>query len=269
MKLMCGYIQLHRKIKDWAWYHDLPVKSAFIHCLLSANFMQSKFGKLTVQAGQFVTSYEKFGDQCGLTKKQVRRAIEVLEDSGEIVWKGHGKFSLVTLVNWAVYQGLETTKGQTKGTSQGITQGISQGTSQGIYNKEGNKEIIKEGNKSVGTYTREDFCNDLLGDFKTDENLREVTMMWLKRKKVITKQSMLISKKEIAGHTVAEMYTAIMSAAEKNWAQLYGRKDKQSKGTSTSLPAGKPWLDPATIAAAERSAKRLEALANPSPDMPF
>jgi hypothetical protein len=130
------------------------------------------------------------------------------------------------------------------------------------------KSRIRE-DKSVGTYTREDFCNDLLGDFKTDENLREVTMMWLKRKKVITKQSMLISKKEIAGHSPAEMYTAIMSAAEKNWAQLYGRKEKQAKGTSTSLPAGKPWLDPATIAAAERSTKRLEALANPSPDMPF
>jgi hypothetical protein len=132
------------------------------------------------------------------------------------------------------------------------------------------KSRIREDKKeNVSTYTREDFCNDLLGDFKTDENLREVTMMWLKRKKVITKQSMLISKKEIAGHTVAEMYTAIMSAAEKNWAQLYGRKEKQAKGTSTSLPAGKPWLDPATIAAAERSSKRLEALANPSPDMPF
>jgi hypothetical protein len=118
--------------------------------------------------------------------------------------------------------------------------------------------------KSVSTYTREDFCNDLLGDFKTDANLREVTMMWLKRKKVITKQSMLISKKEIAGHTVAEMYTAIMSAAEKNWAQIYGRKDKQSKGTSTSLPAGKPWLDPATIAAAKASAERLKKLENRS-----
>lgn len=132
------------------------------------------------------------------------------------------------------------------------------------------KSRIREDKKeSKGTYTREDFCNDLLGDFKTDENLREVTMMWLKKKKVITKQSMLISKKEIAGHSPAEMYTAIMSAAEKNWAQLYGRKEKQAKGTSTSLPAGKPWLDPATIAAAERSTKRLEALANPSPDMPF
>jgi hypothetical protein len=264
---MCGYIQLHRKIKDWAWYHDLPVKSAFIHCLLSANFMQSKFGKLTVQAGQFVTSYERFADQSGLTKKQVRRAIEVLQDSGEIVWQGHGKFSVVTLVNWGSYQGLETAKGQTKGISQGISKGITEGISQGIYNKEGNKETIKEGNKSV--YTRENFCDDLLGDFKTDANLREVTMMWLKRKKVITKQSMEISKKEIAGHTVAEMYTAIMSAAEKNWAQVYGRKEKQAKGTSTSLPAGKPWLDPATIAAAERSAKRLEALAKPSSDMPF
>jgi hypothetical protein len=134
--------------------------------------------------------------------------------------------------------------------------------------EEKNKNKSRE-DKSKGTYTREDFCNDLLGDFKTDENLREVTMMWLKKKKVITKQSMLISKKEIQGHTPAEMYTAIMSAAEKNWAQLYGRKEKQAKGTSTSLPAGKPWLDPATIAAAERSTKRLEALANPSPDMPF
>jgi hypothetical protein len=133
--------------------------------------------------------------------------------------------------------------------------------------EEKNKNKRRE--DSVSTYTREDFCDDLLGDFKTDENLREVTMMWLKKKKVITKQSMLISKKEIAGHSPAEMYTAIMSAAEKNWAQLYGRKEKQAKGTSTSLPAGKPWLDPATIAAAERSTKRLEALANPSPDMPF
>jgi len=136
--------------------------------------------------------------------------------------------------------------------------------------KNKNKCRIREDKKeSKGTYTREDFCNDLLGDFKNDENLREVTMMWLKKKKVITKQSMLISRKEIAGHSPAEMYTAIMSAAEKNWAQLYGRKEKQAKGTSTSLPAGKPWLDPATIAAAERSTKRLDALANPSPDMPF
>jgi len=264
---MCGYIQLHRKIKDWAWYHDLPVKSAFIHCLLSANFMQSKFGKLTVQAGQFVTSYEKFGDQCGLTKKQTRRAIEVLQESGEIVWKGHGKFSLVTLVNWCSYQGIENTKGQTKGISKGITQGIAEGISQGIYNKERNKGIIKEGNKE-SMYTRENFIDDLLGEHKTDADLRSVTKTWLQKKKVITEKSMQISKAEIQGHNKSEMYAAIMAAADKGWAQLYSRKSKvngqTSQGKSTALPVGKPSLDPQTIADAKASAERFKKLENRS-----
>lgn len=224
--------------------------------------MQSKFGKLTVQAGQFVTSYEKFGDQCGLTKKQTRRAIEVLQESGEIVWKGHGKFSLVTLVNWGSYQGIENNKGQTKGTSKGITEGISKGISEGIYNKERNKGIIKEGNKE-SMYTRENFIDDLLGEFKTDTDLRSVTKTWLAKKKVITEKSMQISKAEIQGHNKSEMYAAIMAAADKGWAQLYSRKAKTgqtSQGKSTALPVGKPSLDPQTIADAKASAERLAKL---------
>jgi len=131
------------------------------------------------------------------------------------------------------------------------------------------REDIRVDKECKGTYTRENFIDDLLGEFKTDADLRSVTKTWLQKKKVITEKSMQISKAEIQGHNKSEMYAAIMAAADKGWAQLYSRKDKQGKGTSTSLPAGKPWLDPATIAAAERSAKRLEALANPSPDMPF
>jgi ankyrin repeat protein len=125
------------------------------------------------------------------------------------------------------------------------------------------KETIKEGNKE-SVYTRENFIDDLLGEFKTDADLRSVTKTWLQKKKVITEKSMQISKAEIQGHNKSEMYAAIMAAADKGWAQLYSRKDKQSKGTSTSLPAGKPWLDPATIAAAKASAERLKKLENRS-----
>jgi hypothetical protein len=121
--------------------------------------------------------------------------------------------------------------------------------------------VDKEGK---GTYTRENFIDDLLGEFKTDADLRSVTKTWLQKKKVITEKSMQISKAEIQGHNKSEMYAAIMAAADKGWAQLYSRKDKQSKGTSTSLPAGKPWLDPATIAAAKASAERLKKLENRS-----
>lgn len=134
---------------------------------------------------------------------------------------------------------------------------------------EKSREDIRVDKECKGTYTRENFIDDLLGEFKTDADLRSVTKTWLQKKKVITEKSMQISKAEIQGHNKSEMYAAIMAAADKGWAQLYSRKDKQSKGTSTSLPAGKPWLDPATIAAAERSSKRLDALANHSPDMPF
>lgn len=126
------------------------------------------------------------------------------------------------------------------------------------------REDIRVDKESKGTYTRENFIDDLLGEFKTDADLRSVTKTWLQKKKVITEKSMQISKAEIQGHNKSEMYAAIMAAADKGWAQLYSRKDKQSKGTSTSLPAGKPWLDPATIAAAKASAERLKKLENRS-----
>ncbi len=126
------------------------------------------------------------------------------------------------------------------------------------------KSRIRVDKESKGTYTRENFIDDLLGEFKTDADLRSVTKTWLQKKKVITEKSMQISKAEIQGHNKSEMYAAIMAAADKGWAQLYSRKDKQGKGTSTSLPAGKPWLDPATIAAAKASAERLKKLENRS-----
>jgi hypothetical protein len=126
------------------------------------------------------------------------------------------------------------------------------------------KSRIRVDKECKGTYTRENFIDDLLGEFKTDADLRSVTKTWLQKKKVITEKSMQISKAEIQGHNKSEMYAAIMAAADKGWAQLYARKDKQSKGTSTSLPAGKPWLDPATIAAAKASAERLKKLENRS-----
>jgi hypothetical protein len=264
-----GYIKLSRSILDWKYYKDANVFKVFMHLLLHASFCDRETEYCDIKRGQVIVSVDNMDDKLGLSKKQIRLALNKLASYGSIVVKGTNRFTLVTICNYDKYQCQPTTEGQTKG-NQMANESQTKDNQRATY-KEGNKERIKElkNSSSVSTYTREDFCNDLLGDFKTDANLREVTMMWLKRKKVITKQSMEISKKEIAGHTVAEMYTAIMSAAEKNWAQLYGRKEKQAKGTSTSLPAGKPWLDPATIAAAERSAKRLEALANPSPDMPF
>lgn len=126
------------------------------------------------------------------------------------------------------------------------------------------EDIRVDKKESNGTYTRENFIDDLLGEYKTDTDLRSVTKTWLQKKKVITEKSMQISKAEIQGHNKSEMYAAIMAAADKGWAQLYSRKGKVNgvgaQGKSTALPVGKPSLDPQTIADAKASAERLAKL---------
>ena len=132
---------------------------------------------------------------------------------------------------------------------------------------EKSREDIRVDKECKGTYTRENFIDDLLGDFKTDADLRSVTKTWLQKKKVITEKSMQISKAEIQGHNKSEMYAAIMAAADKGWAQLYSRKAKTSQtsqGKSTALPVGKPSQDPQTIADAKASAERFKKLENRS-----
>ena len=130
------------------------------------------------------------------------------------------------------------------------------------------REDIRVDKESKGTYTRENFIDDLLGEHKTDADLRSVTKTWLQKKKVITEKSMQISKAEIQGHNKQEMYAAIMAAADKGWAQLYSRKGKVNgvgaQGKSTALPVGKPSQDPQTIADAQASAERLAKLENRS-----
>lgn len=134
--------------------------------------------------------------------------------------------------------------------------------------EEKSREDIRVDKECKGTYTRENFIDDLLGEHKTDADLRSVTKTWLQKKKVITEKSMQISKAEIQGHNKSEMYAAIMAAADKGWAQLYSRKGKvngqTSQGKSTALPVGKPSLDPQTIADAKASAERFKKLENRS-----
>jgi biotin operon repressor len=256
-----GFIKLSRKILDWRYYKDLNVFKVFMHLLLHASYVDKYNEFCILKKGQLTVNVDNMGDKLGLSKKQVRLALKKLEADGTIVLKGTNKYTLITICKWEDYQCLDSQQWQSKA-NQKENQSESKDNQRSSI-KEGNKETIKEGNKE-SVYTRENFIDDLLGEFKTDADLRSVTKTWLQKKKVITEKSMQISKAEIQGHNKSEMYAAIMAAADKGWAQLYSRKDKQSKGTSTSLPAGKPWLDPATIAAAKASAERLKKLENRS-----
>ena len=51
---MEGWIKLHRKILDWEWYTDAPVRILFEHLLLTANSEDKKWRGMTIKRGQTI-----------------------------------------------------------------------------------------------------------------------------------------------------------------------------------------------------------------------
>lgn len=101
---MEGWIKLHRKILNWEWYTDAPVRILFEHLLLTVNYEDKKWKGMTIKRGQKITSYEHLADETGLTVQQVRTAINKLKSTSNLTSKSTNKFTLVTVENYDLYQ---------------------------------------------------------------------------------------------------------------------------------------------------------------------
>ena len=115
---MSGFVKLHRKMLGWRWYKDINTKVVFLHILLTATHRAVGYKKYELQPGQVVTTLSKISAETGLTVKQVRRALDNLEQTGELGRERAGKETLITIENWASYQSTDenrATLGQEKG----------------------------------------------------------------------------------------------------------------------------------------------------------
>jgi len=150
---MEGYIALHRKIFEWEWYTDTAVKTFFIHCLLKANFKDKKWRGIIIKRGQFLTSLSSLSNETGLTIKQVRRAISVLEDTNELGKETTNLNTLISVTYYDKYQNegkQRANEGQTKGKQRATTNNDNKG------NKD-NKNNITDDKEQ---YSFEDFWDD-------------------------------------------------------------------------------------------------------------
>ncbi len=100
----CGFIKLNRKFLDWGWYTDINTKIIFIHMLLKANWKDGVFRDTTVPRGSFVSSIAKLAEETGLTNDEVRTAISHLIRTKEITKQSTNKYTVFTVVNYALYQ---------------------------------------------------------------------------------------------------------------------------------------------------------------------
>lgn len=140
--MILGYIALHRTLLEWEWYDDVPCKVLFIHCMLKANFKETRYRGKEIKRGQLVTGLSVLAQETGLSLKQVRTALKKLEDTGNIS-KDSGKHgTVITVCKYDDYQSPSDNRGKQKASKRQDSGKIE--ANEGQHN---NKVINKEGNK--------------------------------------------------------------------------------------------------------------------------
>lgn len=102
-----GWIKLHRKLVDWEWYQDIPVKILFLHLILVVNYEEKKWRGETIKIGEIVTSLAHLAEQTRMSVQSVRTALDKLESTGEVTRTSTNRFTKITLIKWEEYQGKE------------------------------------------------------------------------------------------------------------------------------------------------------------------
>ena len=158
-----GWIILGRGIRDHWIYSEKPFSrfKAWIDLIFSANFRDKTImvnGRpFLVRRGSFLTSTRKLAERWGWSKNKTSRYLSILRDEG-MIETGTQVGTLVTIVNYELYQTKRDSRRDTKGTRAGQTR-----DTQGIQEKERRKND-KERKEEVG---KNDQADD--ADFLTPE----------------------------------------------------------------------------------------------------
>lgn len=103
-----SYIKVDRIIMDWEWYKNPDTMRVFLHCLLKANFESKSWQGITIQRGQFITSYSKLANELGLTNRKIRTSLKRLTMTGELTCCPTNKYTIITVNNYNPYQNNDT-----------------------------------------------------------------------------------------------------------------------------------------------------------------
>ncbi len=113
-----GYIKLHRSMRDWEWYNDLPVFRLFTSMLFMANWKDKRWQGIVIKRGQFISGRKALAIETGLSEKQVRTAIEKLKSTNELATEKAKGGTLFTIANYSKYQDDSDVSGQEKATEK-------------------------------------------------------------------------------------------------------------------------------------------------------
>lgn len=137
------FVQLHKKICDWEWYTDVPTCKLFFHILLKCNYKEAKWKWKVIKPWEFITSLEHLSLETGLTRQQVRTAINKLKSTWEITHYSTNEYTTLALNNWESYNTRDNTQiTNEQQTDNKRTTTTNKNNKEYKENKEYNTEIV-------------------------------------------------------------------------------------------------------------------------------
>ena len=111
-----GWICTDRALVNHWVFEDAMVFKIWMYLLFMANYEDKKImfaGTLTtIKRGQYMTSVRKIARAVHSSEKKVRHTLEALKTDNMVVLEGRARGTLITIVNYGVYQDLGHTKRQ-------------------------------------------------------------------------------------------------------------------------------------------------------------
>lgn len=183
-----GWVKLYRKLLDSALWKDCNAaqKAVLVTLLLMADHSPSSWvfngEEYKTEPGQMVTSLPSIAEKAGVSVSQVRRSLMKFEKFNFSTGKPTNKNRLVTIENWALYQGQdEKPTGKPAGNRQATGRQPTANKNIRIQEyKNTNKDILSCKHDGVPATddtmsAQETFFNDVCGVGETKANDADVS----------------------------------------------------------------------------------------------
>lgn len=145
-----GFVPVYRSVQDhWVWSNETPFSDgqAWIDLLLSVNHEAKKIkvnGQvIVIKPGQMWTSYKKLACDWNWSRPRVYRYIKRLKSDGMVNVDATPSGTLLTLINWDVFNGQRNTNVTTDVTTDvttPVTTDVTTAVTQTIMNNNVNND---------------------------------------------------------------------------------------------------------------------------------
>jgi hypothetical protein len=163
-----GYVKLWRKSLENEWLSNHVLWCFWCWCLLKATHKPKEqmvgFQKVQLEPGQFVFGIHKAARAISASPQQIRTCVSSLEKLGNLTKKSTNKFSIISIINWDIYQ--QTEKIDNKQLNNRLTSNQQATNNKQEYKEYKNIKKKEERGVSGSNGIPEWIPKDLWADFK-------------------------------------------------------------------------------------------------------